>query len=99
MASEAQTLIAEITAYVGNNGGSYPQWYFGIAAKPRERLFSGHAVRERGDAWIYRSCTHSDAARAIEKYFLAQGMKGGPGGGDDDSACVYAYRIAGHTVE
>lgn len=99
MASEAQTVIAEITAYVTNNGGGYSQWYFGIAAKPRERLFSGHTVREKGDAWIYRSCAHSEGARAIERYFHAQGMRGGPGGGDDESASVYAYRIAGHTVE
>jgi len=99
MTSNAQNVIAEIGAYVANCGGSYLDWYCGIAAQPRERLFTGHAVREQGDAWIYRSCTDSETARAIERFFLARGMKGGPGGGDDDSACIYAYRIAGHTVE
>lgn len=99
MAGDPRTVITEIGGYVARNGATYSQWYFGIAAKPRERLFNGHAVREMHDAWIYRSCRNSEEARAIEKYFLARGMRGGPGGGDDGSACVYAYRVAGHTVE
>ncbi len=99
MASDAQAVVAEIEAYVSSSGGSYSQWYFGIAGKPRERLFSGHAVKERGDAWIYRPCANSETAGAIERYFHAQGMRGGPRGGDNDSACVYAYRVAAHTIE
>ncbi len=99
MASDKQTIISDIKAYAANSGGSYSKWYVGIATNPRERLFNDHAVKEKGDAWIYRQCASSDVARAIEKYFLEQGMQGGSGGGDDDSDSVYAYKIAGHTVE
>jgi len=99
MASDKATAISEIEAYLANNGGSYSQWYVGIAADPRERLFSSHAVKEKGDAWIYHRCTSSGVARLVEKCFLALGMKGGSGGGDDNSEYVYAYKIAGHTIE
>jgi len=99
MASDKETIIADIKAYVTKNGGTYSQWYVGIATDARQRLFNDHAVKENGDAWIYSPCGTSSAARAIEKYFLAQGMKGGSGGGDEGSGYVYAYRIAGHTVE
>ena len=99
MASDKATAISDIKAYVANNGGNYSQWYVGIAADPRERLFNDHAVKEKGDAWIYRQCTTSDVARSVEKHFLAQGMKGGSGGGDENSDYVYAYKISGHTIE
>ncbi|MCI0627294.1 MAG: hypothetical protein L0387_37550 [Acidobacteria bacterium] len=99
MAIDKETAIADIKTYVANNGGTYSLWYIGIATSPRQRLFNDHAVRENGDAWIYRQCANSNIARAVEKYFLAQGMKGGSGGGDDSSDCAYAYKIAGHTVE
>jgi len=99
MASDKETIISDIKSHVANNGGSYSQWYVGIATDPKQRLFNDHAVKEKGDAWIYRRCASSDVARTVEKYFLAQGIKGGPGGGDDNSDYVYAYKIAGHTVE
>ena len=99
MASDKATIISTIKAYVASNGGNYSQWYAGIATNPRQRLFNDHAVKEKGDAWIHEPCGSSEVARAVEKYFLAQGMQGGSGGGDDDSDHVYAYKIAGHTVE
>jgi hypothetical protein len=99
MAVNKETGIADIKAHVAECGGSYPQWYVGVAADARQRLFNDHAVSEKGDSWIYRQCTSSDVARAVEKHFLAQSMKGGSGGGDDTSDYVYAYKIARHTVE
>jgi hypothetical protein len=99
MASDKATATAEIESYVAKWGGYYSQWYAGIAADARKRLFSDHAVNENGDAWIYRECTTSNVARAVEKHFLDQGMKGGGGGGDETTDCVYAYRIGAHTVE
>ncbi len=99
MASDKGTIISDIKSHVANNGSGYSQWYVGITTDPKQRLFTDHAVKEKGDTWIYRKCASSDVARAVEKYFLAQGMKGGSGGGDDNSDYVYAYKTAGHTVE
>ena len=99
MAQDINTIIAEIKSHVAGNGNTYSQWYVGIASDARQRLFGDHAVKEKGDAWIYIPCGKSGAARAIEKYFLSQGMQGGGGGGDDSSHYVYAYKIGSHTVE
>lgn len=99
MACDKKTAISDIKSHVANSGGSYSHWYVGIAADAKGRLFNDHAVKERSDAWIYRQCTRSDVARAVEKHFLAQGMQGGSGGGYDESDYVYAYKVAGHTVE
>jgi hypothetical protein len=99
MASDRNTIITEITSYVAKNGGRFSEWYAGIAASPRQRLFSDHAVRESGDVWIFRPCGSSDAARDIENSLFKLGMRGGPGGGDNSTGYVYAYKIAGHTIE
>ncbi|MEK7616663.1 MAG: hypothetical protein AAB414_01265 [Patescibacteria group bacterium] len=39
-----QVIIAEIKAYMAQGGGSYSDWYVGIAADPRQRLFNDHSV-------------------------------------------------------
>jgi hypothetical protein len=99
MASDKQTIIAEIKSYMARNGGSYSQWYAGIATDPKQRLFNDHAVNDKSDVWIYHQCASSEVARAIETYFHAQGMKGGTGGGDDNTDYIYAYMITRYTVE
>ena len=99
MANDRNTIISEITAHVTKCGGRYSEWYAGIAADARQRLFSDHAVREGSDAWILRPCGSSGVAREIEKALFSLGMKGGPGGGDYSTDFVYAYKIAGHTGE
>ena len=72
----------------------------GIAADAGDRLFNDHSVDEKGDAWIHRSATSSSVARTVENYFIEEkGTKGGPGGGDEISKFVYAYKIQRHTRE
>ena len=99
MANDKNTIITEITAHVAKSGGRYSEWYAGIAANARQRLFSDHAVKESSDAWIFRQCGNSGAARDVEKALFNLGMKGGPGGGDYSTDFVYAYKIANHTIE
>jgi len=99
MASDKKTAISAIGDYVAKVGGSYSHRYVGITANAKQRLFNDHAVDKDSDAWIYHQCTSSNTARAVEDYFLALGMKGGSGGGDDDSDYVYAYKISDHSVE
>jgi len=92
-------VIVKITAYIRRCGGSYPQWYVGVASDPPERLFHDHNVQEHGDQWIYVPCTTDGAARQVEAHFLGLGCQGGPGGGDQTSRYVYAYKIRSHTTE
>jgi len=91
-------IVAEIKAYIDENGGIYRQWYVGIATDPKDRLFNDHNVRQNGDAWIHRDAGSASVAREIENYFLEQlGTDGGPGGGDDSTRYVYAYKKVAHT--
>ena len=99
MAKDKKTIIADIKSHMAECGGKYEDWYVGIASDPKERLFNDHNVSEKGDSWITRQCASSDDARAIEKHFLALGTQGGPGGGDDSSDCVYAYKTTSTTKE
>ncbi len=96
-ASAEQQAIADIDAHIKKCGGGYPAWYVGIAADPRDRLFSGHSVSEKGDAWIIRDCGNDAAARRVEQAFLNAGCKGGDGGGDRNTRYVYAYKITSTT--
>lgn len=92
--------INEIIAYVNNNGGKYSEWYCGIAADVRDRLFNEHNVREQGDFWIFRNFEASEIARTAEKYFIESlGFDGGPGGGDRTTTFVYVYKKTLSTIQ
>lgn len=91
-------LVNEFVAYIKKNGGSYSQWYVGIAADPRKRLFIEHNVREQSDAWVHGDAGSCEAAREIERYFIeVLKTSGGGGGGDASTRLVYAYRKEAHT--
>ncbi len=99
MASEAE-LKLDIKAYMDKNGGAYGEWYAGIAADPKQRLFTEHGVHENGDAWIYDWAPDSDTARRVEQYFIKTlGTDGGSGGGDSTTKSVYAYKGKAGSVQ
>ena len=98
-ASVEKQVIAAIDAHIKKCGGGYPAWYVGIAADPRDRLFSAHCVSEKGDAWIVRDCGDDATARRVEMAFLNAGCKGSHGGGDRDTRFAYAYKISSTTCE
>jgi len=92
----ATQIVKEIKAYAAE---PYSGWYAGIAANPREALFTRHGVREQGGSWIYRLATSETVARSAEKTLHAAGFKGGGSGGDEKTKSVYAYKITGSTSE
>ena len=94
-----QQVVKDIDDFIRKNGGRYSDWYCGIAADPRERLFTGHSVDEKKGPWIYRDCGSEDAARKVEAYFHTKGGQGGGSGGDEDTRYVYAYKITAQTCE
>ena len=97
MTPRQQAIISAFNAYMGATRRN--EWYVGVAADPRERLFNDHAVNEQTDAWIHDTCLSTREAREIEHYFITQGTRGGPGGGDPDTKSVYAYKITSRTIE
>lgn len=72
MASEA-TIKQEIESIVG---GNYSIWTIGVTDNPTRRR------QEHGNPsyWRHWNADTEQAARNVETYFLAKGMKGGSGG-------------------
>ena len=99
MAKSKKEIIKDIQGLMTKRGGDMDDWYVGIAAKPRERLFDDHSVDEDKGAWIHRRASSDSVARDIEKHFLDKGARGGRGGGDENSTAVYAYKITWGTRE
>jgi hypothetical protein len=92
MAKTKEQIKVEIETYIRMCGGSFSEWYAGIASDPEDRLFNEHRVQQNG-YWIYRECENSDTAREIEDYFVnVLGTDGAPGGGDQTTKYVYAYK-------
>lgn len=65
--------------------------YIGITKDPKRRLFDEHKITDEGYWWIYSEATNADTARTVELHFLRMGMKGGPGGGDNETKYVYCF--------
>ncbi len=91
MATEDE-IKREMKEYIDRNGGASASWYAGIAADPRNRLFSDHGVDKDNGAWIFRTSSTADEARRVEEYLIALGCDGGGGGGDAATKAIYAYK-------
>ena len=100
MTFDANTIASEIKDYIDKRGANYSDWYVGIARDPEGRLFRDHNVDQKNGQWIYWPAGTRSAAEAIEKYFTHQlGTSGNPGGGDDKTTWVYAYKIEQYTKQ
>lgn len=94
-----QGIHDQVMAHVNKEGSPYSSWYVGIASDPKQRLFSDHGVANENAWWIHREAASANDARAVEM-FLIENYKfdGGPGGGDQATNHVYAYRkVSGKT--
>lgn len=93
-------IINDITNHLAKCGiKAWNEVYVGIAKDPRDRLFNGHRVNEKSGIYIAREAFSSQDAREVEKTLLAKGADGGPGGGDDDTTYVYAYKKTVYTAD
>lgn len=98
MPKSKEEIIVDIKAHIKKSGCSYSSWYVGISKDARDRLLSGHKVKEK-NAWrIHMQASSTQIAREIEDYFVnTLGTDGGPGGGDEDADMVYAYKKESYT--
>jgi hypothetical protein len=100
MAKSVETVKREINEHIQNRGGAYSDWYVGIASDPRDRLFNDHNVSKENGHWVFRECENADDARDVEYYFVyTLRTDGGPGGGDNTTKYVYAYRKTSRTKQ
>jgi len=99
MAQSKQSIINDIREHIEKGGGGYNAWYVGISRNARDRLFSGHKVKEKDDWWIYRQANSWNVAKEIKRHFVNNlGADGTASGGGEASDKVYAYRKAPHTA-
>jgi len=91
-AQDTQTVYSEIVAHIDAQGYAYSEWYSGIAADWKERLFDDHQVPREGHAYIARQCYNDEDVRVVETALLKLGCAGDTGGGDETTVYVYAYR-------
>ena len=77
----------------------YSEFYIGISQNAQRRLFEEHHVDKENSWWIYTTAETSEIARAVEKHYLKLGMRGGSGGGDENSNMVYCYVVTPTTTE
>ena len=92
-------IISEFEAFMRKYGTLYNQFYVGIASDLNGRLTSGHKIDNTIPCIWSTNPMQTDIIRAIEKYFLGKGTKGGPGGGSNNTNYIYAYLITPKTRE
>jgi hypothetical protein len=95
MANSKQEIINNISNHF--KGIAYKNSYVGVTSDANSRLFGDHNVSKDNGHWIYRSAFSDSVAREIEKHLLDAGMDGAPGGGDETSKIVYAYKKTSYT--
>lgn len=77
----------------------YSEFYIGISENAIKRLFDEHHVDKENSWWIYTTAVSSEVARTVEKHYLDLGMRGGTGGGSNNSKMVYCYVVTSTTTE
>ena len=95
MAKSKQEIINDVANYF--KGIAYNNCYVGVTSDAESRLFVDHNVSRENGQWIYRTASSGSVAREIEQHFVDAGMDGGPGGGDETSKIVYAYKKTSYT--
>ncbi len=95
------TIKTIIQIFIKMNGNKPSDWYVGIASDSKKRLFEEHKVKEEDTmSYIYEDCGTDEIAREIEDYLVNTfGTDGAPGGGDESTKFVYAYKKTSSTVE
>lgn len=100
MEDNYDSIVNAIDKHLSISGKKYySDFYVGITKNVEQRLFHEHNVSKENSWWIYRIAQSDEIARQVEQHYLDLGMRGAPGGGDEDSRVVYCYVVTPTTVE
>lgn len=100
MAFSYHEIIEKVDQHLNKSGKNYySEFYIGITNEPERRLFNEHGVSKEESWWIYIPANNAATARKVEQYYLNKGMRGGNGGGNDNSIFVYCYIVTPTTVD
>lgn len=82
----------EIDSLIQKSGGSFRDWYVGLAINPRQRMFDGHNVDERSGIWTFKDAGSEIDARELMAAYVKKGCKGGILS-KDSSRHIYLYKM------
>jgi hypothetical protein len=99
MVFSVQQIKYEILAYIKEFGGSFSDYYVGVADDPQSTLFEGHGVDGEKDPWLYKQALTFQAARTVQDYFVTRLKTDGVPviDGDENCDCVYVYKKSERT--
>ncbi len=96
MAKSKDEIIADIKAFITDNGGVFSEWCVGASRDANKSLLSDHKVDPRLDKWMFRTVATSAELKDIVQYFTTiRGATGTKGGMLADK--VYVYRKSPRT--
>lgn len=90
-------IISDITDHIKSRGGTFFEWYVGVATSPTSRLFIDHNVIKKTDKWIYCPADSEEIARSVERHFIEGLSASGGLGGGINPTFVYAYKKSNNT--
>jgi len=91
-------IIDDIEDFIERNGGAFAEWYVGVAASPKLKLFKLHKLKDKGDVCISRRARDEYEAHEVAEYFRTIRKTKGPAGQPDETClCVYSYKMKSHT--
>ena len=99
MAAKSRSeIIGDIEDFIGRNGSSFAEFYVGCTGQPKATIFTRHAVKQTGDAWISRRAKDEYEAHEVVEYFVStRKTKGRRKDREDSDLYVYAFKIKSHT--
>ncbi len=92
-------IIRKFDAYRKSAGEGSSGWYVGITNNGRRRLFAEHGVEEGNGFYTSERADSIEIAGEVEELYLDAGLRGGAGGGEENSTLVYIYQITSTTNE
>ena len=100
MIFSVQQIKYEFLAYMKEFGGSFNQWYVGVANNPEQVLFSQHNVDREKDYWIFKPALSFRATTTVLQYFREKLKTDGAdvGVGSDEMTYVYTFKKSATTI-
>lgn len=99
MAAKSRSeIIGDIEDFIGKNGAKFAEFYVGCTGQPKATLFTKHAVKQSGDAWISRLAKDEYEAHEVVEYFVTtRKTRGRRADRQPSDLYVYAFKIKSHT--
>ncbi len=100
MIHSVQQMKFELLATIKEFGGSFQDWFVGIAADPLSTMTAQHGVDREADIWIYKQALTFHACRTVQDYFLEKLNTDGVRvtKAREDMDCVYMFKKSARTT-